>query len=204
MDDTPSSLSTRPSLLLRLRDPADQASWATFVDAYAPLVYRYARRQGLQNADCADVTQEVMFDAARCLGSFEYQPERGRFRDWLGTLTRRKLARFFRKRNRGGSAQGGADSDEPFAEIAEQLDAAWNDEFNARVLNVALERIRPEFEDFTWRAFERVWLDSQPVAETATELNLSLMTVYSAKSRILKRLREEIQLLAEDIPQFVS
>jgi len=203
MDDTPSSLSTRPSLLLRLRDPSDQASWATFVDAYAPLVYRYARRQGLQDADCADVTQEVMLEAARCLGSFEYQPERGRFRDWLGTLTRRKLARFFRKSSRGGSAKGGADSDEPLAEIAEQPDATWNDEFNAQVLNVALERIRPEFEDFTWRAFERVWRDSLPAAEAATELKLPLMTVYSAKSRILKRLREEILLLAEDIPQFV-
>jgi RNA polymerase sigma-70 factor (ECF subfamily) len=203
MDDTPSSLSTRPSLLLRLRDPADQASWGTFVDTYAPLVYRYARRRGLQDADCADVTQDVMVEAARCLGSFEYQPERGRFRNWLGTLTRRKLARFFRKSSRGGSAKGGADSDEPFAEMAEQPDAAWNDEFNAQVLNVALERIRPEFEDFTWRAFQRVWRDSLPAVEAATELKLPLMTVYSAKSRILKRLREEILLLAEDIPQFV-
>src|SRR5262245_51158989 len=92
-----SALHTRPSLLVRLRDAGDSASWQTFVDLYGPVLYRYARRRGLQDADATDVAQEVLAEVARCIRAFEYQPERGRFRDWLGTVLCRRLARFWEK-----------------------------------------------------------------------------------------------------------
>ena len=194
-----SALHTHPSLLLRIRDAQDAASWRTFVDTYAPLVYPFGRQRGLQDAD-ADLAQEVMVEAARCLRTFAYQPERGRFRDWLGTLTRRKLSRFFARQRR------------PETEAVEEIavepgssppDPEWVDEFNARVLRVALDRIRPHFEAPTWRAFERVWLDNQPAAVVAGELATPLETIYLAKSRVLKRLREEVQMLADDIPHCI-
>jgi RNA polymerase sigma-70 factor (ECF subfamily) len=204
MSEYESSLHTRPSLLTRIRDVQDAESWKTFVETYAPLVYRYARRQGLQDADAADVTQDVMAEAARCLRTFEYQPERGRFRDWLGTVTRRQLARFHAKQNRlvtgANNAATAAVLDQSAAPGAE---ATWTDEFNAQVLRTALERIRPHFQAVTWSAFEGVWLESRPAAEVARELDVPLDAIYVAKSRVLKRLREEILLLAEDLPQFV-
>lgn len=93
-DDTRSRLHTRPSLLLRIlriRDSADAEAWRQFADLYARVICGYCRRRGLQDADAADVTQEVLAQAARSIRSFEYSPERGRFRGWLGTVTHSKI-----------------------------------------------------------------------------------------------------------------
>src|SRR5688500_13767280 len=79
--------STRVSLLVRVRDPRDEAAWLEFVEVYGPLIYRYARRAGLQEADADDVTQEVLRTTVRTMPAFEYDPRRGRFRSWLKTLT---------------------------------------------------------------------------------------------------------------------
>jgi RNA polymerase sigma factor (sigma-70 family) len=203
MSDSDPSPSTRPSLLVSVRDPRDAASWQTFVDTYGPLVYRYGRRRGLQDADAADVMQEVLTEAARCLRTFEYRPERGRFRGWLGALTRRRLGRFFRQQARAEATGGLGVELAPEGPAAGPADAAWDAEFNARVLKVALDRIRPHFEAATWQAFEGVWLDGRPAAEVAGDLGVPIEAVYLAKSRALKRLREEVLVLAEDIPQLV-
>lgn len=204
MSDTASGLTTRPSLLLRLRDVQDHESWTTFVDTYAPLLYRYCRYRGLQDADAADVTQEVLEQVARSMRTFEYQPERGRFRDWLGTVARHKVSRFQRKSSQAYAAAGEGLADEVLnLVVASAPDAEWTDQFNARILAVALEQIRGGFEATTWRAFEMVWREERPAAEVAGALRVPIEMVYVAKSRVLKRLREEILVLAEDLPQCV-
>lgn len=182
---------------MRLRHAEDAAAWQTFVETYAPLVYNFCRSRSLQDADATDVTQEVLLEVSRSMPRFEYQPERGRFRNWLGTLTRRRLAQFFKRRERGGAAQPAADVEEI---VAPEADTEWTAAFHARVLEVALQRIRPEFEPRTWQAFERVWRDNLPALEASRELAVPIDAVYVAKSRVLKRLREEILLLAEDLP----
>src|SRR2546423_9020301 len=83
---------TRASLLVRLRDPNDAAAWTEFVDLYAPLVYGYARKQGLQDADAADLSQEVLGAVAGAVRRLDYDPRRGAFRNWLFTIVRRKPA----------------------------------------------------------------------------------------------------------------
>jgi RNA polymerase sigma-70 factor (ECF subfamily) len=189
---------------MRLRDIADTDSWQTFVKTYAPLIYSYCRNRGVQDADAADIAQEVLTQVAQSMRTFEYRPERGRFRDWLGTVTRNKMARFLRKQERAPRAAGGDAALEDLSQaVAPEKDSEWSAEFNAQVLRVSLERIRSQFEPDTWRAFERVWQDNQPALATAQELNLSIGKVYAAKSRVLKRLREEILMLAEDLPQCV-
>ena len=87
---------TRASLLIRLRDQQDDAAWRQFVDLYTPVVYGYARKQGLQDADAADLSQEVLSTVARAIGDLEYDPRRGAFRNWLFTLVRRKLSNWRR------------------------------------------------------------------------------------------------------------
>src|SRR5437588_6084903 len=89
MDESPL---TRPSLLVRLRAPRDWQAWGQFVDAYAPLVYGYARKHHLQDADAADLTQDVLRAVAGAVGRLDYDPQRGTFRGWLFTVVRRKLA----------------------------------------------------------------------------------------------------------------
>src|SRR5262249_48090956 len=82
---------TRASLLVRLRDPRDEAAWREFVELYGPLVYHYARKQGLQDADAADLGREVLGAVAGAVGRLEYDPRRGSFRNWLFVILRRKL-----------------------------------------------------------------------------------------------------------------
>ena len=83
---------TRASLLVRLRDRGDESAWTEFIDLYGALVYNYARKQGLQAADAADLGQEVLRGVAASIGRLEYDPRRGLFRNWLFTLVRRRLA----------------------------------------------------------------------------------------------------------------
>jgi RNA polymerase sigma-70 factor (ECF subfamily) len=190
-------------LLIRIRDPRDEEAWRTFVATYAPLIRSYARRCGLQGADAADVTQEALARVARAMRTFEYQPELGRFRDWLRTLTRNVIARFVTDR-KGPKGEGEWPHSEIERAAVSEADSAWTAEFHARVLRAALSRVRLLFEDSTWRAFERTWIDDVAAPKVARELGVQVDTVYVSKSRVLKRLREEVLVLAEDLPQLSS
>ena len=167
----------------------------TFVTIYAPLVHRFGRRQGLQDADAADLTQDVLGEVCRAIRSFEYQPARGRFRDWLLVITRRRSARFQERRARNQEKVVEASKSSRGSKTTASV-ADWNDAFHARVLRVALERIQPSFHPQTWRAFECVWLENRSAAETANALSLGIDAVYTAKSRVLKRLAEEVEEIA--------
>lgn len=199
----PDSQSTRASLLMRLRDLHDAGAWQLFVNTYAPLIYRYCRRQGLQEADTSDVTQEVLSQVTRSIATFDYQPERGRFRDWLGAVVRSKLARHHQNRARRKSENHVAGPDVADETAATESDPAWVDDFNAHLLQVALERIKGDFETTNWRAFEMVWIENQPAAEVASTLGMTPSALYVSKWRVLKRLRAEILLLADDVPHLV-
>ena len=102
------SQKTRSSLLVRIRDARDDEAWCEFVDVYAPLVYRFARLRGLQNADAADVTQDVLQTVARSISGFEYDPERGSFRGWLLSVARSRLCDLIAGQQR--QAQGSGDT----------------------------------------------------------------------------------------------
>jgi len=181
---------------MRIRDATDEEAWRTFVAIYAPLVYGYFRRHGLQDADAADLTQEVMSEVARTIRSFEYQPERGRFRDWLKTITRRRLLRFDHRQARSTEQQFDAQGLEGIPDRG--ADTVWDGAFASQVLRAAMDRVRIHFEPLTWRAFERVWLDGRTPADTAQELSVGITSVYLAKSRVLNRLEEEIRDIAEE------
>lgn len=204
MSETPAATETRPSLLLRIRDPADAASWHAFVDAYAPLVYGYGRRRGLQDADAADLTQDALAEVARCIRSFEYRPERGRFRDWLGLLIRRKLSKRLRQTTREPAAVARCEAGGFEAVDVADTDAEWDDEFNARILQAALDRCRPHFEPSTWQAFQAVWIDRKSASQAARDLAVPIDAIYLAKSRVLKRLEAEVLILAEDAPEWMQ
>ncbi len=194
---------TQTSLLLRVRDPRDAEAWKAFVAAYGPLVYGHCRRRGLRHEDAEDVTQRVFAQLARSVRTFEYRPEVGRFRDWLGTVVRHEVGRFFKEQSRRERAGGGDDADPLDAVLAPAQDTAWSEEFNAHVLRCALQRSRPHFEEATWRAFEAVWVEGRPAAEVAAETGRPIDWVYLAKSRVLKRLWEEVRELADDAAVFV-
>src|SRR5260370_34728241 len=126
---------TRPSLLVQLRYGAAAEAWQTFVTTYAPLLYRFGRTKGLQDADAQDVTQEVLAKVQR----FEYDPHRGHFRGWLAAVTRHAIARLRKKQARPGRGVGGDDPNVALAQGASpDEDVAWDRLFHARVLETAL------------------------------------------------------------------
>src|SRR5262245_57546191 len=122
---------TRASLLVRLRDGGDQDAWRQFVDLYAPLVFGWARRRGLQEADAADLTQEVLRAVARALPAQGYDPTRGAFRGWLYTVTRNKLNTFQGRQARGERGSGDSDVQERLeaVEAPDDSEERWQREY---------------------------------------------------------------------------
>jgi RNA polymerase sigma-70 factor (ECF subfamily) len=174
------------------------------VDVYGPLIYRQGRRRGLQDADAADMTQEVLLQVSRSIQTFEYRPEQGRFRDWLGTVTVNKIRTWLTRRASVAHAQGDADAPDPLRSVAAGAqDTEWEEEFSRHILHLALTRIQPHFEEHVWRAFESVWRDDRPPAQVARDLGQRIDWVYMVEARVLKRLQEEVRELAEDTPLFL-
>jgi RNA polymerase sigma-70 factor (ECF subfamily) len=191
--------STRASLLVRLRDPRDAAAWTQFVDLYAPVIYGFARRQGLQDADAADLSQEVLTAIASAIGRLDYDPRRGPFRNWLFTVARSKLSNWRRaKRCRpdrnapGASAQLLDQCPAPDGEAAQ-----WDEEWEERLFAWACEQVRPQVTDLTWQAFWKTAVEDQPGKRVATELGMTVAAVYRARSRVLARLKELVQSAQE-------
>jgi RNA polymerase sigma-70 factor (ECF subfamily) len=189
------SVSTRPSLLLRIRDSQDTLAWIEFAGMYAPLVYAFGRKHGLQNADAADLTQEVFRAVARAVGRFEYDVDRGGFRRWLFTIARNELrdavARY--KRNPAGSGDTGVKQwiEQQPGPIDD--DVLWEEEYERRRLDLAAEQVRGNVQKSTWQAFWQTAVEGKPAEEVARALNMSIGSVYIAKSRVIARLRQQIE-----------
>ena len=191
------SLVTRPSLLLRIRDAHDQEAWRQFVRLYAPLVYRFARKRGLQDADAADLSQDVLGQVARSAGRFDYDPERGTFRSWLFQVVRNRLSvwlRGQRPQHQGSGDTGVQDALEQQPALDEEI-ASWDREYEQRLFACAAQQVQGEFAASTWQAFWQTAIEGKSPKEVAEALRLSVGAVYIAKSRVVARLTQQIQEL---------
>lgn len=193
MSDSPT---TRPSLLARIGNAGDQEAWRQFVELYAPLVYGFGRRRGLQDADAADLTQEVLRAVAGARGRLEYDPNRGPFRRWLFTIARNKLLDLVAKQRRQVQAAGGTTAHELLEEQPDRDgEAEWDQEYEGRLFSLAAEKVRGKFEESTWQAFWLTAVEGMPAEETAKGLGISVGAVYIAKSRVLSQLKKQVEQL---------
>ena len=192
---------TRVTLLTRIRDGQDAEAWREFVQIYGPVVYRFARNRGLQDADAADLMQDVMRSVARNAGKMEYDPARGTFRGWLYTVTRNKIYNFLSGQRHRPRATGDADAREQLeatpAREEEGPDADWEKEYQRRLTDRAMDRVKGEFQPATWRAFWETAVDGKAAAEVGAGLKMSVGAVYVAKSRVLARLRDEVKTMVD-------
>jgi RNA polymerase sigma-70 factor (ECF subfamily) len=190
---------TRASLLVRLRDPHDEGAWGEFVDLYAPLIYRFACKRGLQDADAADLSQEVISAVAGAVGRLEYDPRRGTFRSWLFTVVRRKLSNWRRaqkhRQPRSGSTAVLRRLEHP--PVSEATEADWETEWQEQVYAWACEQVRRDVSAATWEAFLRTALEGQPGKRVAADLGLTLAAVYHARGRVFARLKALVQSAQE-------
>jgi RNA polymerase sigma-70 factor (ECF subfamily) len=191
----PSSGATSRSLLERVKAD-DQSAWETLIAAYGPLVYRWLRRWDLQEHEAADVFQEVFGALARHIAGFRKQNEGDTFRGWLHRITDNKVRDHLRKLGREPGGEGGTEAQLRLANLPEVLPPEGDDSVTEQaelgLLRATVELIRGEFEGRTWQAFWLTAVDGRLPAEVAAELHMSPGAVRVAKSRVLKRLREEL------------
>jgi len=184
---------TQASLLVRLRDAQDSEAWRQFVSLYAPLVYRYARRHGLQDADAADVTQEVLRSVSDSLGKFNYDPGRGSLHAWLFTLAHHKLCDFLTRQKRQVLPAGDTAMQDLLHELPAPEEDVWHQEYEKRLFVWAAEQAQGEFKEATWQAFWRTAVEGQAAGKVAEQLGISVGAVYIAKSRVQARIKQLIQ-----------
>lgn len=179
---------TSASLLERLRQPGEQQAWGRFVRLYTPLLHRWARRLGLDDHAAADLVQEVFALLLRKLPDFNYDQHK-RFRGWLWTVTQ-NVWRTAQRRKTEKTAAG--DSGLPEPAVADPAEVHDEEEYRRYLVGRALKLMQAEFQPATWQAFcESVTADA-PAAAVAARLGMSVQAVYAAKSRVLRRLREEL------------
>ncbi len=185
---------TRASLLVRLRDQQDHDAWREFVRLYAPVVYRYARRKGLQDADAADLTQDVLRGVSASVGAFD--PGRGLFRSWLLTLAHHRLCDFFQRSQRQTPGSGDLATVQMLDAVpARDEEDIWNRDYERQLFLLAEEHVRPAFSDATWQAFQLAAVEGKSGQEVAQTLGISVAAVYLAKSRVMVKLKAEVQRL---------
>jgi RNA polymerase sigma-70 factor (ECF subfamily) len=185
---------TPATLLERLRRPDAQGAWAEFVRLYTPLLYYWARRAGRQPHDAADLVQDVFVTLVRELPAFAYDRQRS-FRNWLRTILLNKCRERRRREQTVPAAACGAAVEELAApDLVNDLDET---EYRRYLVRHAVRLMQTDFQPITWRACWEFVVAGRPAAEVAAELGVSVDVVYSAKSRVLRRLREEVDGLLD-------
>ena len=192
---------TRQSLLLRLRDPQDHQAWTEFLAIYEPLIYRLVTRNGFQDADARELTQDVLLAVAGAIDRWNPDPQRGSFRGWLFRIARNLMINFLAKRRQRPLAIGDTDFNRLLNEqLAPESDESryFDQEYKRQTFHWAAEQIRPEFQENTWQAFWQTCVDGTAVKEAAAKLNMSVGSIYVSRSRVMARLRKEIERVANE------
>lgn len=184
---------TSESLLLRLQplgDAVDQSAWEQFVQLYTPLIFHWARKVGLNQADAENLVQEVLTIVFRRLPDFKYEARKS-FRGWLRTVTLNK----FREQRRKKSAHITTASASMLEGLAsfEQAESTWDIDYARLLLQQSMRQMKSGFAPTTWAAMRLVITGGATVDEAASLTGVSPWTIYSAKARLMKRLRDELQ-----------
>jgi RNA polymerase sigma-70 factor (ECF subfamily) len=177
----------------------DQEAWRRFVELYGPLVCRWCRRFGLREEDAADVGQDVFRTVAEAVGDFHHDQKGDSFRGWLCTITRSRALDFLRRKAREADGVGGSAALDRLHELPDEpADSGSEDEEDKlflvrRAADLVLERCSEE----TRQAFLRVVIGEEDPADVARDLGITPNAVYLAKSRTLRKLREEFAELVD-------
>ena len=189
---------TRITFLLRLRDRSDKFTWDEFHDRYGELLYRFARGRGASHADAEDVVQEVEMYLFKAMSGFEYDAGKGRFRSYLRSAVIHALGRRASKHARERTGLDPRMLNYVAAEKEATEDGQWEREWRLHRLRWALRSVAGEFEEKTIQAFQLHALAGLSVDEAAEQLGLGKASVYQAKSRVLRRVKERLESLDPD------
>jgi RNA polymerase sigma-70 factor (ECF subfamily) len=187
-------------LLVRVK-ARDREAWERLVGLYGPLVFRWCRQAGVSAADAPDVGQEVFKAVARKVNDFRRERAGDSFRGWIRTITRHKVIDHLRARQAEVPAAGGSEALTRLQQVpsleADESGSVSDAEEKKLLYRKAVELIRKEFEERTWQAFLRVVVEEQRPADVAAGLGMTVNAVYLARSRVLRRLRQEFEELVD-------
>jgi len=188
---------TRASLLSRVRNASDHASWVEFEARYGELILRYALARGLQHADAEDVRQLVMMSLASALRKFNYSPQRGRFRDYLGRIVRNAVVRLRARPNRAATPLDTYVEATLCAEDKSETDSVWDQEWVDHHYRLALGSLRETLDPRSIDVFEQL-VNGKSVAEVAADFGMSQQAVHKVKQRARDRMRELVAAQIRD------
>lgn len=194
------NLQTRKSLLIRIKDSDDTLAWSQFTVLYGPLIYRYGKRKGLQDADAADLMQDVLGRVSQSITTFNYNPAIGRFRSWLFLISRQAFSDLLKKRDRQPVGTGDSRISELISHAAApQEESIWETEYRKHLLSWAMKQIQEQFSESTWMAFCEFALNNRPAKEVAKSLGMSVGAIYIAKTRVMQRLKETVSTIDDTL-----
>jgi RNA polymerase sigma-70 factor (ECF subfamily) len=192
---------TTTTILQKLCDFENRDAWERLVDRFRRPIMSFVREVGVASADCEDVAQGTLLAFAEGIRAGKYDRTRGRLSRWLFGLAYYQALRRRRKDAHDPPAPNGERSDGAGAEPESAVAHVWDRVWERFILDKGIEQARREFAPEIFRAFELVVLEDLPPAEAARSLGTSVKSVYNAKHRVLKRVREliaEVEDLGED------
>ena len=190
---------TQPTLLVRIRNAHDHEAWTRFVDLYAPLIYGFLRKRGLQDADAADLTQDVLRHVAAAVNRLEYDSQRGSFRGWLLTIVQNRLTTYWRREPNRERPGGDTEAYRRLNDIPQpgSLDASaeWDADYERQLFHYAANIVKQDFTPTTWLAFWQTAVDGRSGKDVAESLQLTIAAVYLAKGRVMNRIKDQVKQL---------
>ena len=196
------SFATRRSLVDGLANWGDRRHWQDFHRAYSKLIYGFARRAGLTDAEAQDALQETLLTVARRADGFHYDPARGSFKGWLLQIARWRVADQFRKRlpsqphmNRGLDTARTATIARAIDPAGPELESVWNSEWHANLLATALERVKRKVSARQYQIFDCYVVKEWPAQRVQHDLGVNIAQVYLAKHRVAALLKKELEAL---------
>lgn len=193
---------TRQTLLEKLKDRYDEASWQEFQETYNPYILRILRALNMNKHDCQDLQQNIMLIAWKSLPNFEYNPDRGSFRAWISTVTRRETAHFIKKRQKTFVSLNSDEADklkETLDNLSKpEIDDSITKEWQAFISEKAWDNIKPRFSDKVIEVFQRI-SKAEGVETIAEDTGISESSVYVYKKRVLNSLQKEILKLEREL-----
>ena len=194
---------TRQSLLLELGKHSEEA-WSEFLAVYESALVAFCRSMGLQEADARDATQEVLEALLQRLPSWQADAQAGSFRGWLFRVAHNVAVDAIAERSRAAASQGGSAAELVLAELAQPgpgEDERFQAELQRSLLEWGARQVRAEVRELTWRAFRMTAIEGVPAAEVARRLEVPVGTVYTAKCRVVARIRQRIAELSGEHPR---
>ena len=194
---------TRQSLISRLKNWEDQASWQCFFDTYGKLMYAVALQAGLNDSEAQEVVQETVIAVAKNIPDFKYDPAQGSFKGWLLHTTRWRIADQFRKRNHAGNNIDPEENGTRKTAIIDRipdpagpdLEAIWDREWTKSLFSAALEKVKREVNPKQYQIFDLYVIKQWPAQKVAETLGISCGNVFLAKHRVSMLVKRKLREL---------